>query len=89
MNIHCTLSVGSFQLGTFQLRTSNVEILYVPIAYRVLWNGALGKVEGDIKSKFKNDSNTVWNSAPQSIRECVSLYLAKSEIKKFVKTLHL
>ena len=39
------------------------------------------------KQTFINDSARVWNRAPQSIRICSSLYSAKKEIKKFVKTL--
>ena len=41
------------------------------------------------RSSFINDGKKVWNMAPPSIKSCRSLYLAKSEIKKFVKTLPL
>ena len=39
------------------------------------------------KQTFINDSARVWNRAPQTIKNCTSLYSAKKEIKKFVKTL--
>ena len=40
-------------------------------------------------STFMNDASRVWNLAPQAIRECISLFSAKKEIKKFIKTLPL
>ena len=39
------------------------------------------------KQTFINDSARVWNRAPLSIKLCPSIYSAKKEIKKFVKTL--
>ena len=39
------------------------------------------------RQTFINDSARVWNRAPQTIKNCSSLYSAKKEIKKFVKTL--
>ena len=39
------------------------------------------------KQTFKNDSARGWNKAPLSIKICSSIYSAKKEIKKFVKTL--
>ena len=36
---------------------------------------------------FINDSTRVWNGAPQSIKNCKSLYTAKKEIKIFIKSL--
>ena len=40
-------------------------------------------------STFKNDAARLRNKAPQSIKNCKSLYTVKSEIKKFIKTLPL
>ena len=36
---------------------------------------------------YQNDATRIWNKAPISIKSSLSLYLAKKEIKKFVKTL--
>ena len=47
-----------------------------------------GKTEAS-QSTFLNDSKRVWNEAPQAIRDCKSIFTAKTEIKKFVKTIPL
>ena len=36
---------------------------------------------------YQNDASRIWNKAPISIKSCLSLYKAKKEIKKFLKTL--
>ena len=41
------------------------------------------------QATFLNDSKRIWNAAPQTTRDCVSLYTAKKEIKKYVTTLPL
>ena len=40
-------------------------------------------------STFKNDAARLWNLAPAVIKNSVSLYSAKSQIKKFALTLPL
>ena len=40
-------------------------------------------------STFKNDAARLWNLAPAVIKNSVSLYSAKSQIKKFASTLPL
>ena len=56
---------------------------------RSAYNGNLLEPGGSNKAKktFINDSARVWNKAPQSLKSSASLYLAKKEIKSFVKTL--
>ena len=36
---------------------------------------------------FINDATRVWNQAPIELKMCETIYSAKKEIKKFVKTL--
>ena len=38
---------------------------------------------------FINDGIKAWNKAPDAIKNCNSLFSAKREIKKFVKTLQI
>ena len=56
---------------------------------RAMSNGNLKEtgVSTLAKSTFINDSTRLWNRAPNVIKNCTSLYSAKKEIKKFVKTL--
>ena len=39
------------------------------------------------KTTFYNDATKAWNSAPESIKACKTIWSAKNKIKKFVKTL--
>ena len=52
-------------------------------------NGKLFEVNGlnDLKSTYINNGVKIWNLAPQSLKDCKSLYTVKTEIKKFVKLL--
>ena len=36
---------------------------------------------------FLNDATHIWNMAPETIKNCESIYRAKKAIKDFVKTL--
>ena len=59
---------------------------------RSISNGRLKMCNGKSLSSqatFLNDAKRVWNSAPQQIRECNSIYSVKKEIKSFVSTLPL
>ena len=49
----------------------------------------LNEISGSdrLKSTYINDGAKAWNLTPQVIKDCKSLYMAKKEIKKFVKTL--
>ena len=40
-----------------------------------------------LHSTFINDSARIWNLAPDAIKNCQSLYLAKNSIKEFCFTL--
>ena len=40
-------------------------------------------------STFMNDAAKLWNLAPQSIKDCKSVFSAKKEIKKFITSLPL
>ena len=56
---------------------------------RAITNGNL--VESGItilaKNTFMNDSIKAWNNAPLMIKACQTVWAAKKEIRKFVKTL--
>ena len=39
------------------------------------------------QNTFNNDATKAWNSAPESIKACKTIWSAKNKIKKFVKTL--
>ena len=41
------------------------------------------------ESTFINDAAKIWNEAPLEIKNCKSLFTAKKEIKKYIKTLPL
>ena len=41
------------------------------------------------EATFKIDAARVWNLAPQTLKECKSLFSVKREIKKFILTLPL
>ena len=40
-----------------------------------------------VKSTFKNDAINLWNSCPDSITKCTSIYSAKKAIKCYTKSL--
>ena len=56
---------------------------------RSMVSGKLTESRGSdaLKSTFINDGIKAWNLAPDVIKNCNSLFSAKKEIKKFVKTL--
>ena len=39
------------------------------------------------KNTFLNDAKKAWNKAPESLKSCKTIWSAKKEIQKFVKTL--
>ena len=41
------------------------------------------------QSTFINDASRLWNNAPSTIKQCKTIYSAKTEIKKFVMSLPL
>ena len=51
--------------------------------------GKLNEVSGsdNLKACYINDGAKAWNKTPSIIKNCKSLFSAKIEIKKFVKTL--
>ena len=59
------------------------------ISTRAVSSGNLVEKGVSITSKntFYNDAIKAWNLAPVSIKQCKTLWSAKNEIKKFVKTL--
>ena len=57
-----------------------------------LRSGATGKLNevcgsNNLKACYINDGAKAWNKTPSIIKNCKSLFSAKIEIKKFVKTL--
>ena len=58
---------------------------------RSMANGGLLEVNdcANLKATFINDGAKAWKTIPANIKNCESLYMAKKEIKKFVKTLPL
>ena len=56
---------------------------------RSLSNGDIIEEGYSVKSlcTFQNYSTRLWNKAPSNIKLCSTIYTAKKEIKKFVKTL--
>ena len=57
-----------------------------------LRSGATGKLNevscsNKLKASYFNYGSKAWNQTPPVIKNCKSLYLAKIEIKKFVKTI--
>ena len=80
------LSSGINKNGISALQITHVE------GHREMRSAFKGNLIENGKSKkakktFINDSARVWNNAPKQIKSCVSLSLAKKEIKAFVKTL--
>ena len=42
---------------------------------------------GKSQATFSNDAIKIWNTAPTSIKSCITLAAARKEIRKFVITL--
>ena len=56
---------------------------------RSMATGKLNEMSGSdkLKSTHINDGAKAWNMALRTIKNCKSIYSAKKEINKFVKTL--
>ena len=76
-------------IDNYPTKLTRLEANDERISTRAVSSGNLVEKGVSITSKntFYNDAIKAWNLAPVSIKQCKTLWSAKNEIKKFVKTL--
>ena len=76
-------------MSNYPIKTSPLQRSNDVMATRAITHGLLheAKISSKIEKTFINNAIHIWNLAPQSIKNCTSIYSVKKAIKAFVMTL--
>ena len=79
----------SVHISNYPIKTSILQRGSEAMTTRAMTSGVLkeAKISNSSEKTFLNDATHIWNMAPETIKNCESIYRAKKAIKDFVKTL--